>query len=297
MRFVQGIDYGPRKGTLGFAVHLAEGGDGTLPYLARRAGESDAKWRERVRGVSANFVILSTGEIVQMVPWANASGSMNPSDRGKTTGFYRTQVIKAVLGSKYIDPNAYSLSVEITGYRAKGPNAAQVEALVRLVAMARVRYPGMVGAYGHADQTDTKGCPGTAPLMLDAWSRIGHGPFPPDTSTEDVVRNFTILYDSAKRLVPATLTFPDPAASALILATGKLVKVNTAWVKQGIKVRLKDPIVAGNPRTDDWMLGWLIGDDAAFVLGRNVLAAGYEDETYNAGVAAAAKAAAGAKRA
>ena len=177
MRFVQGIDYGPRKGTLGFAIHMAEGGDGTLPYLARRSGESDARWRERVRGVSSNFVILSTGETVQMVRWDRASGSMNPSDRGKTTGFYRTQVIQEVLGAKYIDPNAYSLSVEITGYRNVGPNRAQVEALIALIAEARDRYPSLRGAYGHADQTSTKGCPGTAPLMLEAWQRIGHGLF------------------------------------------------------------------------------------------------------------------------
>lgn len=177
MRFVQGIDYGPRKGTLGFVVHMAEGGDGTLPYLARRAGESDAAWRTRVRGVSANFVILSTGETVQMVRWGNASGSLNPADRGPSTGFYNAGVVKAVLGSKYVDPNAYSLSVEITGYRRNGPNRAQVEALVALVAKARERYPSLRGAYGHADQTDTKGCPGTAPLMLEAWQRIGHGLF------------------------------------------------------------------------------------------------------------------------
>ena len=87
---------------------------------------------------------------------------------------------------------------------------------------------------------------------------------------EEPVRNFTILYDAAGRVIPASLTFPDAGAKVLILATDKLVDVNTAWRKQGIKVRLKDPIVAGKPRTDEWMLGWLIGDDAAFALDRNV---------------------------
>jgi len=298
VRFVQGIDYGPRKGTLGMAVHMAEGADGTLPYLARRGTESDSAWKTRVRGVSANFVILSTGEIVQMVRWANASGSMNPADRSDTSGFYQTKFIKAVLGTHYTDPNAYSLSVEITGFRNVGPNPLQVEALVRLMAMARARYPG-IGAYGHADQTSTKGCPGISPLLLGAWTRIGHGKYAPlpDTSIGDDMRNFTILTDAAGRIVPASLTFPDATASVLILATGDLVKVNATWAKQGIRVRLKDPIVAGKPRTDDWMLGWLIGDDAAFALARNVIATPYTDAAYNAGVAAAAKAAAGAKRA
>jgi len=119
----------------------------------------------------------------------------------------------------------------------------------------------------------------------------------PDTSIGDDMRNFTILTDAAGRIVPASLTFPDATASVLILATGDLVKVNATWAKQGIRVRLKDPIVAGKPRTDDWMLGWLIGDDAAFALARNVIATPYTDAAFNAGVAAAAKAAAGAKRA
>jgi hypothetical protein len=188
VRFVQGIDYGPRKGTLGFAVHMAEGGDGTLGYLARRGTESRSEWVTRVRGVSANFVILSTGEKVQMVGWANASGSMNPRDRSDTSGFYQTKYIQAVLGDKYTDPNAYSLSVEITGYRAAGPNAKQVEALVELVAESRQRFPSLRGAYGHADQTSTKGCPGTSALMREAWTRIGHGLFLPDTGTEAAMR-------------------------------------------------------------------------------------------------------------
>jgi hypothetical protein len=176
-RYVPGIDYGPRAGTLGFAVHMAEGGDGTLPYLARRAGETRPQWIKRVRGVSANFVILSDGEIVQMVGWTRASGSMNPNDRGPLAGFYNGSVLRSVLGAHYTDPNAWSLSVEITGYRAKGPNAAQLASLIELVAESRRRFPQMVGAYGHADQTDTKGCPGKALNMMRAWGTFGHGPF------------------------------------------------------------------------------------------------------------------------
>ena len=202
-RFVQGIDYGPRKGTLGFAVHMAEGGDGTVGYLAQRGTESRAEWVTRVRGVSANFVILSTGEIVQMVGWSRASGSMNPRDRSTDKAFYGARFIKAVLGEHYVDPNAYSLSVEITGYRRNGPNAKQVDALVALVEESRRRFPTLRGAYGHADQTDTKGCPGTAATLRDAWARIGHGLFLPDSSTEDEV-----LYS-----VPGVITAEAPAGT------------------------------------------------------------------------------------
>lgn len=203
MRFVQGIDYGPRKGTLGLAVHMAEGGDGTLGYLARRGRESNEAWRTRVRGVSCNFLILSTGEVVQMVGWAKASGSMNPRDRGDTSGFYQTKYIRDVLGSHYVDPNAYSLSVEISGFRAQGPNQRQVDSLVELAEESLRRFPTMRGAYGHADQTDTKGCPGTAPLMLEAWRRIGHGLFTLDGAmklTDPTPAAGTVTFNEAWRL-------------------------------------------------------------------------------------------------
>lgn len=272
MRFVQGIDYGPRAGTLGFVVHMAEGGDGTLQYLARRNGESNYQWRTRVRGVSANFVILSTGEVVQMVGWDRASGSLNPSDRGKTTGFYNTGVIQSILGSKYVDPNAWSLSVEVTGYRSNGPNRAQVEALVALVAEARDRYPTMRGAYGHADQTSTKGCPGTAPLMMEVWRRIGHGLF---TSTQTQQEYTMPAFTVVNNLPTGTLTIKagQTGVMYLRLRDGKLLAVDPA--KFGAKrpilpVRLAAPIIAGKPLTDDWTLGYIVGDDAAFVLARNV---------------------------
>lgn len=186
-RFVQGIDYGPRKGTLGWNVHMAEGGDGTLGWLARRPGESNTAWRDRVNGVSASFVILQGGEVVQMVAWDHAAGNLNPNDRSTDKAFYGRRYLLEVLGDKWRDPNAYTLSVELCGFRANGPSRAQVESLVKLVAESRERYPGMVGAFGHADQTDTKGCPGTAPLMREFWDRLGHGRFAGDTQSGDDV--------------------------------------------------------------------------------------------------------------
>lgn len=35
-------------------------------------------------------------------------------------------------------------------------------------------------------QTDTKGCPGTAPLMREFWTRVGHGLFVADTTGDDM---------------------------------------------------------------------------------------------------------------
>lgn len=175
--FLQGIDYGPRKGTLGFQIHMAEGGDGTARWLAQRSGETRAAWIDRVNGVSSNFVIQSTGNVIQMLDWTHASGNANPRDRSTDKAFYGRRYLVEVLGDKWADPNAYTISVEICGFRRDGPTQKQVDALVELVADARKRFPTLRGAFGHADQTDTKGCPGTAPTMIQFWDRVGHGLF------------------------------------------------------------------------------------------------------------------------
>jgi len=176
-RFVPGIDYGPRKGTLGWNIHMAEGGNGTVGWLARRSGETDAAWRQRIRGVSAHFVVLTDGEAVQMVGWNRAAGNLNPDDRSTDKAFYGRRFLLAVLGDRWADPNGHTLSIEMCGFRRNGPTAAQEDTVAELVADGRRRFPTMVGAFGHADQTDTKGCPGTAPPMKALWERIGHGAF------------------------------------------------------------------------------------------------------------------------
>jgi hypothetical protein len=180
MTYIQGIDYGPRKGTLGFQIHMSEGGDELPYYLGRKAGETIQQWHDRVRGVSTHVAILSTGERVQMLGWDRISGNLNPYDRSTDKEFYGRRFLLAVLGDKWYDPNSYTLAVEIAGKRANGPTRAQVESLIEWVGQMRDLFPSLRGAFGHADQTDTKGCPGTAPLMLEAWQRIGHGLFAPE---------------------------------------------------------------------------------------------------------------------
>ena len=49
-RYVAGIDYGPRDGTLGLSFHMSEGGDGLPLYLARHSGEDLHQWAGRVNG-------------------------------------------------------------------------------------------------------------------------------------------------------------------------------------------------------------------------------------------------------
>lgn len=87
------------------------------------------------------------------------------------------------------------------------------------------------------------------------------------------VPSFTFIYDDNHHPIVADLAFNDPAARWLRLADNKLLPVNINWTdKVGVKVRLLKPIISGKPETDFWMLGWMMGDNAAFVLDRNVVA-------------------------
>jgi hypothetical protein len=178
--FRQGLDYGPRsRGTLGIGLHMTEGsgGLGDVTYLARDPGESLAGWRARIRGVSAHVVILEDGDVWQMVDFGHAAGSFDPDARNPAvSGYYNGEVIREVLGGSFVDPNACSIVAEIAGRRAVGPTLAQVHATVEWVRDMRDQYPTIRGAFGHADQTSTKGCPGTTPNMRAIFDAIGgHG--------------------------------------------------------------------------------------------------------------------------
>jgi hypothetical protein len=179
-------DYGVRKaGALAFVVHMTEG-DGSMSdvnYLANQP----------LRGVSVHYVIINTGEIIQMLPESHASGSINPNelrttndaaftspDGAKVT--YGASVRKAILGVWDRDPNSAVISCEVGGHAVDGPNKAQSEALARLVRDVRTRHPGLP-TLGHRDFTSTKGCPGHRVL----WASLGgHGrPSIPPKAPED----------------------------------------------------------------------------------------------------------------
>ena len=158
--------YGPRKGTLGLCLHMSEGGDGLVSYLAN----------DPARGVSANFALLSTGEMWRMTPFEVASGSLNPADRSTDKAYYGHKYLVDVLGDHWTDPNAWCISLEIAGHAATGPNQRQVDSIVKWAADMRSMFPTLRGAFGHADQTDTKGCPGSTVAMKGAFDTIGgHG--------------------------------------------------------------------------------------------------------------------------
>ncbi len=164
-------DLGARKGpTLGLMIHMAEGG-GTVGYLDKN-GDPPA------RRVSVHAVCEYTGRVVQMLKWGDASGSLNPADRSTDKAYFGHQHLVDVLGDWWPDPNSAVISMEIEGFAVAGPNQKQVAAAIAWGLDMRGRYPSIRGALGHADQTDTKRCPGATPPMRAIFTGLGgHGLF------------------------------------------------------------------------------------------------------------------------
>jgi hypothetical protein len=261
-RYVQGIDYGPRKGTLGLSLHMAEGGDGTLGFLAQHPGETRTQWIERVNGVSANAVLLSTGEVVQMLGWDRASGNLNPSDRAGEYGYYGHHYLVDVLGDHWPDPNTWTISMEIAGFRAEGPTDAQVKGAIAWAADMKRRFPTLRGATGHHDQSP-KPCPGLTANMKAIFEGVGgHGLW---TEEAKPVLDYTHI-DGQPDSGPGTVTIVGSGHSA-ILADGTLFPLGAGTEKHSYGlVKFKDGKWAG---LDAYLIGqdcgWLLKKDVSYV--------------------------------
>jgi hypothetical protein len=117
-----------------------------------------------------------------MLPWSHISGSLNPADRSSDKLYYGHQHLVNVLGPKWTDPNSVTLSMEIEGYANLGPNPAQVDAAVAWGEDMKGQFSSLRGALGHADQTNTKRCPGTTLDMKLIFEGVGgHGLWHPQS--------------------------------------------------------------------------------------------------------------------
>lgn len=200
----QGIDYGPRLGTLAIGYHMSEGGDGLVGFLGRKSGESLSAWRDRVNGVSCHVAILSDGTIWQMLGWERACGNLNPNDRAGEYGYYGGSYLRAVMGNHYTNPNAWSVSCELAGWRDKGPTDAQVRSAIAWGLQMRRMFPSIRGSFGHHDQSP-KPCPGSTPNMKAIFAGIGgHGLFTSNPQEEPDVRfiNASGIEVTSNRLLP-----------------------------------------------------------------------------------------------
>lgn len=186
-RFLQGIDYGPRDGTLGISFHMSEGYDGLPAYLARHPGEDLHEWAGRVNGVSVHVAITSTGTVWQMLDWRHSSGNLNPDDRSGEYGYYGASKLKAVLGSHWPDPNAWTVTCELAGFRSAGPTEAQVHAAVQWGREMKAMFPTIRGTIGHHDQSP-KPCPGLTANMRRIFDELGgHGLWTPEDDIQAMV--------------------------------------------------------------------------------------------------------------
>lgn len=214
--------YGIRKGpALGLLYHMAEGGN-TVAYLSHSGVP---------RGVSVHAVCDYSGRVTQMLNWEMASGSLNPRDTSSDKPYFGHSHLVDVLGLYWNDPNSAVLSMEIEGFASRGPNPAQIDGAVAWGEDMKARFSALRGALGHADQTNTKACPGTSTNMRLVFEGVGgHGLWHPQGGTQQP----PVLEEPVSTFKPAPGRFAVPVGTPIFDApNGKAistVQANSAYV-------------------------------------------------------------------
>ena len=274
-------DYGPRKGpTLGLVLHMTEG-NGTMAdvlYLAH----------DPARGVSANFVALADGTIYQMLDIEHASGSLKPGDISTANKpYYAGHFLTSVLPDPlWRDPNSHVISIEIGGKAADGPTEAQIAAVTVWAADMRSRFPSIVGAFGHADQTDEKPCPGDTLAMQSIFDAIGgHGLFAENPNAGGSMYDFDLRSGP-----PVSLVLNGDGHYYLDLSSqqmhGPLLPSAFGTKSPAYPITLKPPLAGGAPGADR-ATAYLIGTNAAAILASDVTTTPLSSEDFATGYAAA----------
>jgi hypothetical protein len=269
MPFRQGIDYGPRDGTLGLSFHMSEGGDGLVDFLARHTGEDLHEWALRVNGVSCNAALLSDGTIWQMLDRGHASGNLNPADRADEYGYYGGHHLRDVLGSHWPDPNTWTVSMEIAGFRAAGPTAAQVKTAIAWGRAMTLKFPTIRGATGHHDQSP-KACPGLTANMKAIFAGVGgHGLW--TAEPEEPMRR---LWRGVNAMKGGTIALTNADHDYLDLGLNEVKPCGTA-AAFGLTRRAFGPVTlipSPPPAVDPKIgpVGYVFGDTEAFVQAADV---------------------------
>jgi hypothetical protein len=180
---------------------------------------------------------------------------------------------------------AYVLELEHLGYGSTYPTTeAQRDAIAELIAAAADRTGLPISretVHGHweLNGVDRRNCPvpylKRETFLRDIVARARALTDDTAGGGDEPMRDFTMLYNAAGQVISGQVTVAEDDVSYLDLAPEDLKPIAKGTTKQGVKVRLTTPIAPGKPATDDWMLGWLIGDNAAFVLDRNVTVTPY----------------------
>jgi len=179
-------DYGPSPTPKDAVVmHMAEG-VAVESYLAQ--GKNEKPRAPRVlRGVSSHFIVAADGEVVQMLPLDNISGSLNPRDvRTSDSAFYGRRYTrflgKVTDGQLAGGANRRTISIEVAGFASRewsgnppGLTKAQADSVIELVRTLRKHYKRSIGFTGHADFADYKACPGTGFQTKRVFDVLGHG--------------------------------------------------------------------------------------------------------------------------
>ena len=250
-------------------IHFAEGG-GTVSWLTHPTTVVNGKVVPQDN--SSHFIIEYSGAVVQMVKDADASHSLHvarpygPPSAGDY-GVYSLDAAKACLGAGIADPCAYIFAVEIEGYAATGPNAAQATSLGVLARDLRVRHPSIHGLLGHRDFQNYKACPGGK----IPWTLLGgHGPFakPPETATgADMALGWKITAFEG-----GIVTIKETGVSAIRLSDGALIAQNIGTSRPyaaRIQLDVPYPGAPGGLARQD---GFLIGERVCILLATNVTA-------------------------
>ena len=250
--------------------HMAEG-YGTVGYFTRVE-----------RDVSSHYVIERTGRIVQMVRHIDASHSAHwqfdagGADASSCGGLYDPDVAVSVLGDGWRDLNRYSIAVEVEGYRAEGPNAAERAAIIELAYVLRIQLSTLRGNLGHRDVQDYKACPG----CKFPWPTIaGHGRF---RSEDEMIYSVPGIVSGVWPAGSAIYDGPTGPASGRTLATTRRLLIVGQDRPDPPTRYLVDGAGDGSPAP----MAWLAAKGATEI----------RSETYNDGVKAAAAAAAKATR-